>query len=103
MNAAAHFAGLLPPETVRRLAGLRVPRVRPAAPARRRGLDVEDARAHVVALWRGDLCGLLNAMMRGELATLARAVGAVAEPGGAGRVDSGALRAALWARGAALE
>jgi hypothetical protein len=47
--------------------------------------------------WGGDLCGLLNAMTRGELAQLAAALRLDAS----GR--SPALRWALWAHGAVLE
>ncbi|HEU4732579.1 MAG TPA: hypothetical protein VFT22_32010, partial [Kofleriaceae bacterium] len=60
-------------------------------------LDVEQASARVIERWGGDLCGLLNAMTRGELAVLALRLGA---PGGA---RSPELRATLWERGAALE
>jgi hypothetical protein len=97
MNAVAHLVGLLAPEAVRRLAALRVPRFAGGAPERRGTLDVEQAAARIVARWDTDLCGLLNAMTRGELAALALRLGA--------RCDqrSWALRAAVWERGAALE
>jgi hypothetical protein len=51
----------------------------------------------VVARWGADLCGLLNALTRGELALLALRIGVRAP------LRSPALRAALWERGAALE
>jgi hypothetical protein len=102
MNAVVHMVSLLPPELIRRLAALRPHRFA-AAPARidqpRGALDVEQATARVVARWDADLCGLLNAMTRGELAALALRLGAGPERG----LRSPALRAALWDRGAALE
>jgi hypothetical protein len=108
------MCGLLPREVVRRLAALRRPRLGrahrepvelallaeggAAAGARaRRPLDNDEAHAAVLARWGADLCGLLNALTRGELAGLASALGAPA----AGR--SPELRAALWDRGAQLE
>ena len=94
MNAVDHFAALLPAEAVRRLAALRGSRFEPGAPAPRRDVDAGEARALVIARWAGDLCGLLNALTRGELAHLAR------EAGGA---RSAELRLALWERGAELE
>lgn len=104
MNAVEHLAALLPPEAVRRLAGLRVGRfdspgllgVMTAAP---RALDNEEALAHVIARWGEDLCGLLNALTRGELAALADTL----RLGAAASARSFELRARLWDRGAALE
>lgn len=98
MNAVAHMTGLLSPEAVRRLAALRANRFDAWAAPRISGvLDTEQARAIVIERWACDLCGLLNAMTRPELAELARAL----------RVDdrgkSPALRVALWAKGADLE
>ncbi len=103
MNAVEHLAGLLPPEAVRRLAGLRVGRFdRPGLlgmTATPRALDNDEALAHVIARWGEDLCGLLNALTRGELAALADQL----------RVDASSsarsfeLRARLWERGATLE
>src|SRR3954471_2806846 len=109
----------LPPEAIRRLAVLRrrggepgpgeapgvVPRAVPRAV-----LDVEQAIEHVIARWGGDLCGLLNAMTRGELAESAAQLGvspsaapvaaapvAVAPVAAAhAPVRAPALRAALW-------
>ena len=97
MNAVAHMISLLPPEVIRRLAALRLQRFA-AGPAEPRGtLDVEQAIARVIARWEADLCGLLNAMTRGELAVLALRFRLRAE------LRSPALRAALWRAGAALE
>jgi len=110
----------LPPEAIRRLAVLRGPRGgEPGEPGERRAVprpvprpvfDVEQASEHVLARWAGDLCGLLNAMTRGELAELAAQLG-VSPGAGAGAASTAApatvrapaLRAALWAHGAALE
>jgi hypothetical protein len=110
MNAVAHMISLLPPETVRRLAAVRVPSARPAD-APRGVLDVEEACAAVIDRWSGDLCGLLNALSRGELAALSVRLEAsprgprdrspAASDGGGPR--SPALRELLWQRGAALE
>src|SRR5690606_22631084 len=100
VNAVVQFVALLSPESIRRLAALRVVRFDAAAatlaPAGR-VLDVEEARARVIARWGGDLCGLLNAMTRSELVMIAEQL----------RVEttgkSPALRERLWARGAELE
>lgn len=105
MNAVEQMARRLPREAVRRLAALRVHRFTPGhavvigaeAAEERRALDNDEAEARVIARWGGDLCGLLNALTRGELAALAVSVGAPA--GG----KSPELRAALWAWGARLE
>ena len=89
----------LPPEAIRRLAALRVPRA-PGQPARselRGAIDVEQATVRAIARWGGDLCGLLNAMTRGELAVLALQLGVRAAP------QAPALRALLWEHGAAIE
>jgi len=98
VNAVARFAALLPGEALRRLAALRVHRYEggDGVPARR-DRDVDQARGDVLVRWSDDLCGLLNALTRGELAHLASAVGA------AGDGRSPALRATLWDAGAALE
>ena len=89
---------LLPPEAIRRLAVLRPQRATAAAAREPRGaLDVEQATARLILRWGGDLCGLLNAMTRGELAVLALQLGVPAA------LRAPALRAALWDRGAALE
>lgn len=100
MNAVVHMISLLPPEVIRRLAALRPTRL--AAPdllgqEPYAALDVDEATARVIARWDGDLCGLLNAMTRGELAVLAVRFRLRAE------LRSPALRAALWVHGAALE
>jgi hypothetical protein len=104
VNAVEHMARQLPPEAVRRLAALRVQRFAPGYAA---GIvpaivpaivpDNDEAHARVVARWGDDLCGLLNALTRGELAALAAALGLRAD----GR--SPELRAALWELGARLE
>lgn len=92
------MARLLAPECVRRLAALRANRFdarRP--PAVTVALDVAQATARVVDRWRDDLCGMLNAMTRGELGALALRLGLSAQ----GR--SPELRLAVWTRGAELE
>lgn len=93
MNAVVHMVAQLPPEAVRRLAALRQPRRRAEPRALR---DVDEAAAHLVARWDADLCGLLNAMTRGELAGLAQRCRLHAE-------RSPELRQLLWAHGADLE
>jgi len=101
VNAVAHLVSRLAPEAIRRLAALRIDRrAEPGGAAvgpARGGLDVEQATARVIARWGGDLCGLLNAMTRGELAELARQLGIAAAP------PAAALRAGLWDHGAAIE
>jgi hypothetical protein len=101
VNAVVYIAQRLPPETVRRLAALRAWRFRANRPQPVvRVFDIDQARTHVIARWGDDLCGLLNAMTRGELAQLADELGIPAPQ----RVDrSPALRAALWDAGARLE
>ena len=100
----------LPPEAIRRLAALRrrgvaavggggggageLPGLRDLP---RGALDIEQATVRVIARWGGDLCGLLNAMTRGELAVLALQLGIAAAP------SAPALRALLWDHGAAIE
>lgn len=91
MNAVSHFARLLAPEAVRRLARLRVSRF-DAAQTVARELDTAGAIAAVERRWGGDLCGLLNAMTRGELAQLVKS-----------DARSPVLRAHAWEQGAALE
>jgi len=97
MNAVIHMVSVLPPEVIRRLAAVRHGRFAAAIARPHGALDVEQASARVVARWGADLCGLLNAMTRGELAVLAMRLGA------RGPLRSPELRAALWDRGAALE
>jgi len=100
VNAAEHMIALLPAEATRRLAALRISRFDVAATASSRGvLDVAEAAAHARARWAADLCGLLNAMTRGELLHVARALRTPlpADP------RSPVVRAALWDAGAALE
>jgi hypothetical protein len=98
VNAVVHMTALLPAPTVRRLAALRANRfdARPTA-AITAPLDVEQATARVVERWGDDLCGMLNAMTRGELADLASRLRVQT----AGR--SPELRLAVWEAGAALE
>src|SRR6188508_3245664 len=83
-------------EAVRRLAALRVIRF-DASPVRAARLDVEAARERVIARWDADLCGLLNAMTRGELAEIASQLRLPAT----GRAPD--LRARLWDHGSELE
>jgi len=93
MNAVERFARTLPPESLRRVAKLAAN----ANVAVDLELDLDGAYARVVTRWGGDLCGLLNVLVRAELAALARVHGVSTE----GR--SPELRARLWDRGAALE
>jgi hypothetical protein len=107
VNAVEHMARQLSREAIRRLAALRVRRftpghatllgARPASVEPPRALDNDEAYARVVARWGGDLCGLLNALTRGELAALAEALGVPAQ------ARSPELRQALWEHGARLE
>jgi len=91
VNAVSHFARLLAPEAVRRLARLRVSRFDAAQPVARE-LTTDGAIAAIERRWGGDLCGLLNAMTRGELSQLTKREGRSPE-----------LRVHAWERGAALE
>jgi hypothetical protein len=97
VNAVERYSELVAPEAIRRLAALRVVRFDAFDGGDRRQRDIDEARARVLARWADDLCGLLNAMTRGELAALASAL----------RIDSAGrshdLRARLWDHGAALE
>ena len=109
MNAAEHYSNHLAPDALRRLAAQQPSRFERSLDARfasgtvtgspiaRRDLDVVQARERVVARWSTDLCGLLNALTRGELAALAVRLGV----SGTGR--SYELRAGLWEHGARLE
>jgi hypothetical protein len=105
VNAVEHIAALLPVEAVRRLAALRVGRFETLGllgESRRSGgrvLDNDEALARVIARWGDDLCGLLNALTRGELAALATELRI--EP--LANVRSFELRELLWEHGAALE
>ncbi len=97
----------LPPQAVRRLAALRVSRfdARVTAswlarsPGRTPALDNAEALAQVIARWSDDLCGLLNALSRGELAALAGQLRVPVEA----TARSWQLRLALWDAGAQLE
>lgn len=99
VNAVLRFASSLSPESLRRVAALDVGRFAAGRHIARRAepLDLVQSYERVVARWSGDLCGLLNALGRSELAELARAHGLAAEH------RSPELRAALWECGAALE
>ena len=88
------MADLLAPAALRRLA---MWRQRGVAGRLTPQIDNDQARERVVARWGEDLCGLLNAMSREELALVARELGVPAD----GR--SPALRVALWDAGALLE
>jgi hypothetical protein len=94
VNAVEDLAARLPTDALRRLAALRLSRFDRARKRARRDASADEARALVIDRWRSDLCGLLNALTRGELAALA--------PGDAG-VRSAELRMRLWERGAELE
>src|SRR5258705_12908840 len=96
VNAAVHFVSLLPIDAVRRLAAVRVGRFDTASEIDARDLDNDDAIAAVIERWGGDLCGLLNAMTPGELATV------VGRAGVAARGRAPELPAARWEAGAAL-
>lgn len=99
VNAVKRFARSLSPDSLRRVAALEVRRFSPAAVTARNPepLDLGQSYDRVVRRWSSDLCGLLNALVRSELAHLARTLGLPMD----GR--SPQLRAALWECGAALE
>ncbi|MEO8704821.1 MAG: hypothetical protein ABI867_32515 [Kofleriaceae bacterium] len=126
MNAVERMAQRLPAEAVRRLAALRVNRFDKSAERRTRSsaegdaevidmpaiaarLDNDEARARVIERWGGDLCGLLNALTKGELGILARSFGVeTTHAGEAAAFDvddarSWELRRILWERGAGIE
>jgi hypothetical protein len=99
VNAVAYMVARMEAATIRRLGALRVNRFERAADRVTAPgvLDVEQATTQLLARWRGDLCGLVNAMTRGELADLAARLRIAAT----GR--SPELRMALWEYGAELE
>jgi hypothetical protein len=97
VNAVEHFAELLAPDALRRLAALRVVRFDASTVIAERGLDTTAAHERVLARWNGDLCGFLNALTRGELAAIAARLSITSD----GRAP--ALRERLWQRGALLE
>ncbi len=100
VNAVAYMTAMLAPETIRRLAALRANRFAArATPLTTGSLDIAEATKRVVARWSDDLCGLLNAMTRGELAQLAQRMRLRIDDTG----RSPTLRADLWNRGAELE
>jgi hypothetical protein len=100
VNAVRLYARLLPAEAVRRLAVLKIQRFAdppPFAPSKGATLDADEARYFVSERWEGDLCGLLNAMTRGELEYLAAMVDMARD----GRAPM--LRERLWRHGSTLE
>jgi hypothetical protein len=100
VNAVEHMARQLASDVVRRLAALRVHRFAPTQlgpPLVDHVVDADEALARVIDRWGADLCGFLNALMRGELAQLALALNV----DGDGR--SADLRDRLWSLGARLE
>ncbi|MBS1122222.1 MAG: hypothetical protein H6Q90_4450 [Deltaproteobacteria bacterium] len=105
MNAVVYIAERMPVAAIRRLAGLRAGRFERGGPASLsagpapRALDNDEAVSHVIARWGDDLCGLLNALSRGELAEVARTLRLDADAAS----KSWELRAALWRAGARLE
>ena len=104
VNAVERFAANLAPESLRRVAALEIRRFEPSllgeAPASY-DLDLEIAHARVVERWREDLCGMLNALVRDELAEVARREGVYRQVIDAASVP--AMRLLLWTRGAWLE
>lgn len=104
VNAVERFAANLAPEALRRVAALEPRRFEPTllgdAP-RAYDLDLVAAHARVVERWREDLCGLLNALVRDELAELGRREGMHRNVIDDTSVPE--LRLALWDRGAQLE
>lgn len=99
VNAVKRFARSLAPESLRRLAARQVGRFSAGGAVARSAtpLDLDQAYRRIVERWDSDLCGLLNALTRGELMQLARAQGLMLD------ASSPALRAALWDRGAEHE
>lgn len=104
VNAVERFAANLAPESLRRVAALEPPRHEPtllgeAPPSYE--IDLDTAHVRIVERWRDDLCGLLNALVREELAGLARREGlhrhVIVD------ASASALRLALWDLGAVLE
>src|SRR5450432_2010606 len=104
VNAVERFAANLAPESLRRVAALEARRFEPTLLGevpRSYDLDLETAHARVVERWRDDLCGLLNALVRDELADLGRREGMHRNVIDDASVPE--LRVALWDRGAQLE
>ena len=107
------MVGQLAPEAVRRLAVLRPGRFdrERGECAPRLAPDNAEAGARVIARWGSDLCGLLNALTKGELVALAHALrvdrsAVSARHAGEAQRDterSWQLRAALWDIGARFE
>jgi hypothetical protein len=94
VNAVEQFVARLSGEAVRRLAALRRSRFDVDQISARRDVTADEARELAIARWRDDLCGLLNALTRGELGQLARGHDGARSP---------ELRLLLWGRGAELE
>ena len=101
VNAVVHIARVLPVEAIRRLAVVRVSRFDTPAGAGSKQLDNAEAMARVLARWGGDLCGLLNAMTRGEL--VAAGLELTTHRPDIAQLRSPELRVALWQAGARLE
>jgi hypothetical protein len=104
VNAVERFAAHLAPESLRRVAALEPRRFEPTLlgdPPKSYELDLDTAGARVVERWRDDLCGLLNALVREELADLGWREGMHRNALDAASVPE--LRVALWDRGAMLE
>ncbi|MFT3699381.1 MAG: hypothetical protein QM831_39905 [Kofleriaceae bacterium] len=102
MNAVERFAAHLAPESLRRVAALEVRRFEPTlfklgAVPPSYDLDLETSFLRVVERWRDDLCGLLNALVKDELAALAHREELRAD------LPAPELRSRLWDRGAYLE
>jgi hypothetical protein len=106
VNAVERFAAQLAPESLRRVAALEPRRFEPTLlgdPPAHYELDLDAAHARVVERWSDDLCGLLNALVRDELAELVRREGGAVALSAIVDASVAELRLALWERGAALE
>ncbi|HET9990833.1 MAG TPA: hypothetical protein VFQ65_20020, partial [Kofleriaceae bacterium] len=104
MNAVERFAAHLAPESLRRVAAQgprRFELTLLGEPPPSYELDLDTAHARIVERWRDDLCGLLNALVRDELAELARREGIHGQVIDDASVPD--MRLALWDRGALLE
>jgi hypothetical protein len=104
MNAVERFAASLAPQSLRRVAALEPRRFEQtllgeAPPSYE--IDLETAHVRLVERWRDDLCGLLNALVRDELADLSRREGIPRQVVDDASVPE--LRLAIWDRGAELE
>jgi hypothetical protein len=99
VNAVERMAPLIASDAVRRLAALKVQRFDKTRVPARVAATNEQAIATVIARWGNDLCALLNAMTRDELADLATAMRVPNSKDT--RADE--LRVALWECGAEIE